>query len=96
MKYTKKKIIAGVISLQSFSQKLNFILGEKMLCKHYPEMKPYESKLCACEYKGNIQFELLLQNSNCNQASPAKETKYLLIAFLTKANNRNLIHKRQL
>ena len=37
------KLIAGVISVRSFLQKWNFISGDKVLCKRYPEMKFYHS-----------------------------------------------------
>ena len=44
MKNLEMKHIAGVISLQSFGQKLNFISGDKMLCKQYSEKKSSERK----------------------------------------------------
>ena len=44
MRYPEMKLIAGVISLRSFWQKWNFTSGDKMLCKHYSEMKSSEMK----------------------------------------------------
>ena len=41
------KLIAGVISLRSFWQELNFISRDKMSCKHYPKWN---------KIKGNIYF----------------------------------------
>ena len=38
----------------------------KSLLRKKPEMKSYEKNICACEYKGNILFELLSWNSNCD------------------------------
>ena len=47
MKYSEMKLIASVISLQSLWQKWKFISSDKMLRKHYPEMKSYKIKhLC--------------------------------------------------
>ena len=42
MKYLKMKLIARFISLQAFWQKLDFIFGGKILCKHYSKIKSTE------------------------------------------------------
>ena len=39
MKYPKIKLIAGVLLLWSSWQKWNCISADKMLCKHYSQMK---------------------------------------------------------
>ena len=44
MRYSEMKLIAGVNSLRSFWHKWNFISSDKILYKHYPEMKPLEVK----------------------------------------------------
>ena len=44
MKHPEMKLIAGVISLRSVSQNLNFISSDKILCKHNPEAKSYKQK----------------------------------------------------
>ena len=44
IKHSKMKLIAGVISLRSFWQKWNFILGDNTLCKDYTEMKSHQRK----------------------------------------------------
>ena len=44
------KLIAGVISLQSFWWKWNFISGNKISCKNYPKSNQLNGKICACVY----------------------------------------------
>ena len=45
--HVRLKLIAGIISLQSFWQKWNFILVDKIFCKHYPKWNAY---VCPSKY----------------------------------------------
>ena len=45
--HVRLKLIAGLISLQSFWQKWNFIWGDKISCQHYPKWNAY---VCPSKY----------------------------------------------
>ena len=47
------KPIARINSLWSFSQKLNFILGYKISCKHYPKSNHMKGKISTCVNKND-------------------------------------------
>ena len=44
------RLIAGVISLRSFWQKMNFVSGDKISCKHYRKWNHIKQNICTCIY----------------------------------------------
>ena len=55
--HRNEKFIAGVILLQSFWQKWNFVSGDKISCKHYPKWNYMKGNICTCVNK--IGFYLM-------------------------------------
>ena len=47
------KLVADVVSLRSFWQKRNFILGDKISCKHFPKRNHMKGNICTCVNKNN-------------------------------------------
>ena len=78
MKYPEMKLTAGVISLQSFWQKCNFLSSDKISCKHYPKWNHMKGNICACVYF--IKRKMIGFYWTGRFSGTTTETKFLFIS----------------
>ena len=60
--HVRLKSIASATSLWSFWQKWNFILGDKISCKHYPKWNVY-----TCPSKNRVVLKCSQNETSCEQ-----------------------------
>ena len=87
MTQPEMKFIAGIISLQSFWQKWNFILGDKISCKHYPKwisrhVHPYQFVL-----KCSRNETLFEKNLFSRRFEVSCRVEFISSLLLTYSNN---------
>ena len=80
------KVIVGVISLWSFSQKWNFISSDKMSCEHYPKWNAY-----ACSSK----YRVILKCSR-NEMSCENNLSLSLFEISIRCAESTLLHDAEL
>lgn len=83
LKYSKMKFIAGSVSLQSFWQKRNFILDDKIFCKHS------RNKII---WKEASIHELFHKNKDGRSKDQSKNKFYLILPSMKTNVKRFFFH----
>ena len=76
------KLVAGLISLGSFWQKWNFILGHKISCKQHSKWNHIKGNICACASKNTW----LLVNGPPISDHPRNEIHFISPAMKSNVN----------
>ena len=76
------KLVAGVISLRSFWQKWNFVLGDKASWKHYPKWNHMKGNICTCVNKN----DWLLLKGPFILGHPRNEIRFISPTMKSNAN----------